>query len=81
MFSTLLLKPCHKKQENYNENLATNFVDDQLDICKYNEFGWGRGRIHFCPVSLADMESAPTDRSDMESAPTNQRICTAAGII
>jgi len=20
-----------------------------LDICKYNEFGWGRGRIHFCP--------------------------------
>ena len=36
--STLLLKPCHKKQENYNENLAANFVDDQLDICKYNEF-------------------------------------------
>ena len=33
---TLLLKICHKKQENYNEKLAANFVGDQLDICKYN---------------------------------------------
>ena len=25
-FSILLLKSCHKKQENYNEKLATKFV-------------------------------------------------------
>ena len=60
-FSTLLLKPCYRKQENYNKNLAPNFVGGQLDICKYNEFGRKVGAESIsAPVSLADMESAPT---------------------
>ena len=36
--STLLLKPCYKKQENYNEKLATNFVGYIVICCLFCKF-------------------------------------------
>jgi len=50
--STLLLKPCHKKQESYNEKLAANFVVGAESISALVSF--------LADMDGADMESAPT---------------------
>jgi len=48
------------EDENYNENLATNFVGGQLDIYTMCLAGVGAKSIS-APVFWADMESALTD--------------------